>query len=494
MSDGIVSCAAVVVSAAVSCIVMLLYTSPELSWDEADYAKNAFYSWRNLWGRFDYDFHSHGPMMIYLARLGNELLRLPLSIEFRLRFFIVLVSSLGVGSLYWVFRRCFKASRWASLVGTALLEFSVIRVKETNIIGPHSLMLCCTVLLGGLGWQWYRRDRVCAIVGLGTVIGFGALSMTYIIPTTLCWMTAVTLAGGLWISWDRKQLKLSWSLFSVLVVAAAIVLVLWPPGILHLRIPAGFWRFLSYSHHATLVGQHIVEVTPHSAALYWLSTLDLPILVSSGVVIFLGLGRAYVSHRWSSKHTYLIVYVCFFLFTMLAAHLAGPRNLLQLIGVLCLATGALFDEAFGAPIRFAGMVAPAIIVVAALNLFWVSRNYTPSLSAAGYEAFLRENGTRLNDHATAFVAGVPILQFYTRQTGIPLAWNLHELPWTTNVDSAFLAGAKYVLAPAIYDYMPDGQPMRSVVAKKWKVVWSHKVDNVWELRLYQNPSEVAVSR
>ena len=58
----------------------------------------------------------------------------------------------------------------------------------------------------------------------------------------------------------------------------------------------------------------------------------------------------------------------------------------------------------------------------------------------------------------------------------------------TGADAALPADVKYVLLPEfVYDYMPAEQPMRRIVAKQWKVVWSFNAEHVWGLRLYENP-------
>jgi len=89
------------------------------------------------------------------------------------------------------------------------------------------------------------------------------------------------------------------------------------------------------------------------------------------------------------------------------------------------------------------------------------------------------------------VYGLPVLTFYANQSSISLAWDVRNIPWTTRTDAPLSAEVKYVLIPAfVYDFMPSEQPMRRVVAKHWKVVWSFKVDHVWELRLYENPQEL----
>ncbi|MCX6606142.1 MAG: glycosyltransferase family 39 protein [Acidobacteria bacterium] len=160
-------------------VIMLSGTSPELSWDEADYAANTARPWGVLWSTSDDGRHDHGPMGIYLAKLGQTVLSpgwAPL--EVRLPFFGTLVASLAVGSLYGTLRHLFGTSRGAALVGSSMLLFSAIRVKETNIIGPHHLMLACLLAIVALGYHWRDRPTLRAGVGLGAVMGFGALSMT----------------------------------------------------------------------------------------------------------------------------------------------------------------------------------------------------------------------------------------------------------------------------------------------------------------------------
>src|SRR5713101_2754975 len=75
-----------------SIVLMLSCTSPEFSWDEADYLASTANHWGFLWGGFDYVRHAHGPMAIYLAKLGQEVLPVRVgSLEGRLRFFEALV-------------------------------------------------------------------------------------------------------------------------------------------------------------------------------------------------------------------------------------------------------------------------------------------------------------------------------------------------------------------------------------------------------------------
>ena len=159
----------------------------------------------------------------------------------------------------------------------------------------------------------------------------------------------------------------------------------------------------------------------------------------------------------------------------MTAHIAGARNLLQFIGVLCLASGALFDEALGYKpllVRFSSTV---IMILAALNLVWFSQisSYTPFFGTDGYQAFLKENEVRLREKAKALVYGLPVLSFYSQHHGTPVAWEVSEIG-TTRADAPLAAELKYVLIPAFYNYMPAEQPMRRIIAEHWNVVWSFK--------------------
>jgi len=203
-SEYLVTLSIVTIITLASTLFMLSCTSPELSWDEAGYVAATSNQWGSVWGGWIYNRHQHGPMAIYLTKLGQEVLPAGAgSIEDRLRFFVAFVSSVGIGFSYWTLRYSFKTSRASALVGAGLLLFSVIRLEETNIIGPHHLMLVCTVAMVGLGYQWRDRPTVKAAIGLGAVIAFGAVSMSYVIPAVLCWAVAVSLAGAGWFAWDR---------------------------------------------------------------------------------------------------------------------------------------------------------------------------------------------------------------------------------------------------------------------------------------------------
>lgn len=187
-------CIAVILTLA-STALMLGFASPDFLCDEADYANAGLAnSWRVLWSTADYRRHGHGPMAIYLVKLGQQLLPAnALSLENRLRFFPALVGSIGIGLLYLILRHVFRTSRAAALVGSGMLLFSVIRLGETNVIGPHHLMLVCTLAIAGVGYHYKSSATLRAGVTMGFILGFGALAMTYVIPAALCWFLAVGL-------------------------------------------------------------------------------------------------------------------------------------------------------------------------------------------------------------------------------------------------------------------------------------------------------------
>ena len=471
--------------------LMLFFTSPELSWNEADYTVAVSNEWSSLWGGHKSDFHAHGPMMIYLAKLGEEVLPAGLGLETRFRFFDALIGSLAVGLLYFFLRHSFNTSRPAALAGSSLLLFSVIRLEETEIISMHHLMLACTIALAALGYHWHERPSLQAAIGLGAVIAFGALSTTYVIPAALCWAVAVGLAGKGWFAWDRMQFKISWwKIPAMVLVAALIVLLLWPPGVLSTTILRDFLFYLHYPG----------TTAPRWIAVYWLARLDLPILVFSTLIILVAVWKASRSGCLSSKHAYLAVFILFFLNTALTAHLAGARNLLQFIGVLCLATGALFDEALGYQPLVLPSSSAAAMILGAINLavLWQSPGYTPSFATDGYRAFVKENDVRLRERARAQVYGLPVLNFYSQHEGASVTSDVSELDGTAPLPT----DVKYVLMPTFFctgglpveHPMGLEHPLGRTVCEHWNVVWSFKGAHVWELRLYENPQFTAVNR
>jgi len=275
----------------------------------------------------------------------------------------------------------------------------------------------------------------------------------------------------------------------MLAIAGVIVVVLWPPGLLDNIIIREFWGYVQLSffpYNPSLVGDHIFEVAPRWAVLYWFSHLDLPIFITSASILVIAFWRALRRGQVSSKHVYLTTFLGFFLTVALTAPLAGARYLLQFIGVLCVATGALFDDALDHKPLLIRSASAAVVIAAGLNLLLLSR-YTPFPATDGYRVFLQENQERLRENTRALVYGLPILRLYAKEYDTSIAWYAIQADFTTSVDNPLPHDIKYVLIPAFYDYMPADQPMRRIVANQWKLIWSFKSKHAWELRLYENP-------
>jgi hypothetical protein len=475
-----------------STVLLLVCTSPEFSWDEASRLPYTSNSWSSIWSGYSL---SHGPMSVYLAKLGQDIL--PASIasnEVRSRFLIASVSSIGIGFLYWALRHSFKTSRLAAIVGCCLLMLSFIRLEETEIVEAHQLMLACTLAVAGLGYQWRESPTLRAAIWLGGVMGLGALAMTYVIPLAVCLAIAVCLAGKNWFAWDRAQLKIAWALPIAVATSIIVVIALWPPGVFRFLFLHDFMWYLRLKGFPTIVGDQVLPSAPRWAALYWLTNLELPLLMTSVLIIPAATWKAFKSGQLTSRHTYILVFLTFFLATALTAHMAGARNLLQFIGVLCLVIGALFDEALGYHKQLIRLCSTLVCLAAALNLAWLSvgSSYIPAFATDGYRVFVKENKDRLREKTGALVSGSTTLQYYAEENGIPIGWFGWQSsymrsfnPWE---DATLGQEVKYVLIPeCVWRYEPPEQTMRHEVAEHWRIVWEFRGDHVWALRLYERP-------
>lgn len=473
---------------AISVVLMLTCGSRELSWDEADYLSSVNFDWSRLMTGYHYARHFHGPLSIYLAKLGNDFLPIWAgSFENRLRFFETLAGSLGIGFLFTTLRHSFKASIPAALAASSLLLFSVIRLTDTNVIGPHPLMLACTIAVMGLGYQWREQANTRTAVILGAAFGIGALSMTYTIPLFICWLIAVSVAGHGWISW--RPLKVSRPLWVILATAVVVVAVLWPAGVFNLAFFRDFRRMVLFRPTATFVAHRIYQVTPRWAVAYWLAHLEAPLLIVSVALVAIAGWKGFKSRSLSPKHRYLGVYVLLLLAIAVISNISGARNLLLVMGALSITIGALLDEIIESK-RIAQLAAVVIVALAALNLARIATDPGDEafLGTDGYQAFLSENGSRLNEQAKLFVHGLPILNIYAEHTQTPINLELTDADWDAKPGSPWMpSGIKYILIPSIIpDYMPPGQAIRETV-RDWPVVWSHQSPHSWELRLYENP-------
>ncbi len=429
---------------------------------------------------------------MYLAKLGYLIFPAgAASIEFRVRFFDAAVASLLIGLMYLMLRRCFETSRAAAILGCGLLVFSVCRLDETDVIGPHSLFLGCTLAMLALGYKWREQPGWPAALALGAVLGYGGMAMTYVIPVALCWAVAVTVAGRGWFSWDGSNFRITQWIVPMALVAGSILLVCWPPSIIHHQLLRDFKFYLKYPYHPTIVNGKIYMVTPRWAVVWWMVNYDPPIAAVSATVLGIAAWKCWRQRRVEPRELYLGVWIAFLLATALTAHIAGYRNLLQLIGVLCFAAAALFDDVFPAAGRAA--VSALIVAIACLNLIRLqtSPNYIPYPATAGYREFVQQNQDRIAEHAKAIVYGIPILQLYAREENKRIAWDTEEAPWMVPGVPEAGSDVKYMLMPSLYDRFPPDHPMRSVVEAHWKKVWTYRMPKVWDLSLYENPGYIA---
>jgi hypothetical protein len=476
----------------VSTILMLRSSSAELSWDEADYANSSVNNgWKYLWSHSDYPRHRHGPLAIYLAKLGNDYLPVSVgSLEDRLRLPAAVFGSLAIGFTYWALRYTFRTSRSAAILASSLLLFSVIRLQETNIIGPHDPMLFFTLAVVTLGYRWLNTVNLWTAIVLGSVFGFAGLAMTYVIPLAVCWAISIIVARGTWVQFNWKEFKVSWFVFIMIAAAACVEIAFWPPSFMNQALRFDFTTYLHYGPHPTLVGNKIFERTPRIAFLYWLACLDAPILICSVATFSLCIWATVKGQSVTAKHLYLGTFLFALFAIALSAHIAGSRNLLQFIGVLCLVIGALFDECFKTRPTLLRWTAAAVIVSSVVNLAFLSldTHRTPYLATDGYKAFVEQNRNLLNQTASAIVYGGPDLQFYAKLSQVKMNWNIAEAPWTTRPDALLPANAKYALISELcYRYMPVDQPLRHLIDNDWKVIWSFKSARSWGLRLYERP-------
>ena len=224
------------------------------------------------------------------------------SVETRLRFLNALAGSLAVGGVYWIARRIFGTSHPAALLGSGLLLFSVIRLAETNVIGPHHLMLFCTIAVMGLGFHWRNTPTVKTGIALGIILGFGALSMAYVIPVTLCWILAMALAGQGWVVVNRAKIAFSWAVIFLFATAALLMLAVWPPSVLQQKFLRDFLWYVHASGIATLIDHRFVENAPRSAFLHWLTHLETPTLAISACVIIRCVSR--IADAFSTLSTF----------------------------------------------------------------------------------------------------------------------------------------------------------------------------------------------
>lgn len=493
-SERVTTASIIALLVCTSMALMLATAPPELSWDEADYALGIRTPWREMWSGDNFVRHNHGPTQLYLTKLGNQVLPGWISLETRVRLPLALVGSLAIALIYLGVRFAFGGSRTAGLVASGLLMFSVIRLEETNIFGPHTALLLCVLSLFVVGYLWRDGATPGRALGLGLILGVTASVTPFAVPVAVYWTLAMIATRGAWIRYDRQCLKFSWLFFAVIATAAVVLLLLWPPAVLR---QIELWDLKYLLHWAklgdpTLVGDRFFEKTPRTAALYWLAHLDLPLLVSGVLTVLGALVLLFQRRVPVSQALYFAIFLGFLFAGTVITSIAGARYLGQFIGILCLAVGVVFDRIMPARPWLRGFAAAAIVVFSIANLVshWSDPSRVPVLAYDGYRAFVRDNRTRLAEPVIAFADGPPQVEFYTSVAGAPMGWKLLQSPWTTREDASIPADAKYALISEIsYRYLPV---IRQMTDNNWKVVWSYKTPRNWGLRLYER--SIPVSR
>jgi len=475
----------------VSTALLLVGTSPELSWDEADYLRSIRVDWSRLWAVDAYPRHAHGPLAIYLAKLGDAWLSPLLSSrEIVVRFFPALVGSTAVGVCYAALRHGFRTSAPAAITGALLLALSGIRITETNVIGPHHLLLGCSLALTALAFAW--RDEPTSMRGLllGAVVGVGVATSPYIIPIVCCVGAGLLFIGNRWAYFDRGRPTMHSALFFTCLGIVLVASILWRPVFVDGVLLQDFNFYRTYGTHATLVRDQIYDGGPRWAVGYWLSVLELPLLIMLALGGTAAISRRRSPERQTPEARYLAVVAGALLAVLLIAHIAGARNLLQLVGVLALLAGVLTERALSGRTPRAMVAAIGIACGAFLHLAWrVGGSYTPYLATDGYNAFVASQDSLLSKPVNALVYGRPVLAHYAATSGRVPTWQVAELPWTTSVSYEVPDDVRFILAPSfVFEGMPEQHALRRQVVGTWQLRWRHDSERAWSLYLYERPT------
>lgn len=471
----------------------LALTSPELSYDEAAYAAGLSLPWRDLWATDTYTRHEHGAWMIYLAKLGQVFLPAGwLSIETRLRLPGVLLGSLAPVVVWLITHRLLHRSTLAAWVAASLLLGSVIRLSETNIIGPNPSMLLWTLAVVGVGLVWREKRTLATTVALGGLLALAGVTMTYVFPLTTALTTALALSSLPTLFKDRRAtLRTTVAVVGVGLVMGLGMTLLWPPSILQNSVWNSFvWFATTFRSRGqpTLLHGVVEERLGPSAYFDWLISLDLPLLLVGGLALGWTLWRATQRHYDNGVARYLLGFVLVLIGVAVSAHVAGSRNLLQVLGVVCVLVGLAFDPIVLGLTRHRRLIAPVIIGLSVVNLAYQTWLPTriPYLAVDGFATFVTSEGLRLAEPTPALVSGSPILRFYAAQAGQPIGWRITELPWSAEATTAQLSSSQYaLLTEFVYGFYPPSHPARRVIVETWDIVWEYKKPHTYGVRLYR---------
>jgi hypothetical protein len=460
-------------------------TSPELSWDEADYALTAPDTWRRISQSTP---HYHGPVIPYLVQAGRSLARVAGKgrVEDRLRFFFALAGGASIGVVYWGMREGIGLSRVAAWVAAWLLLASGIRLRETNLIGPHYPFLLCTVGVFFLGYRYRRKLSRWGSACLGVAFGGAGATMAYVFPLIVAW--AAAMLGSRWFVLGKRGLLLRWPVLVALGVGAVTISALWPASLWHFSIFTNLDFYMQYADrgHPTLVGETIYGKPPRMAYALWLWTKELPLLLLSVAAAGWGFWRRWSKREEAPGHRELAGYYWRFsavlLGTALVAHIAGPRNLLFVVAMLCIGVGVWADRWVGGSRARAAVLGAFVTLGTCAYLRYLEEEPKPALSVGSYREFLDQNAPLTQKQLAATIEGLPILEFYAKDRGKLLSWKAADLPAHPNASAPLAEGTSVILISEWnYRFLPENHPVRAELRRGWKEIWKGKGERQWPL-------------
>jgi hypothetical protein len=129
------------------------------------------------------------------------------------------------------------------------------------------------------------------------------------------------------------------------------------------------------------------EETPKVALLYWFAHLELPMLITSLIVLPLTAWSRLKHKLVTTKDRYLLCFTSVLFAVSVTSYVAGSRNLLLDLGALCLLLGAFFDDAFGSSPHLLRIYAAGVLIGSVTNLSALSfyqEDWVPFFATDGY--------------------------------------------------------------------------------------------------------------
>jgi 4-amino-4-deoxy-L-arabinose transferase-like glycosyltransferase len=302
-----------------------------IDWDEADYAYAATRGfWTNWWDQSrelnGVLRHWHAPLSIYLIRLSTSLFGIT---EWAVRLPGVLASAVACGLVILAVRDLAGGSRRsafaAGLAAGLLLATSPASIGMTQNATPHSLVELFLVLNLWCLTRYVREPTRAKAALFGLSLGGQFVSMEYGFIILGLSAIAVVLASP-----SRFRLPKRWSDFpgahdvlSCLGACAAVVLALWPAGLLKAGVFHNLMYYVEYARqgHPTLFrGQHY-QHPPKWAYLWWYWE-SFPVLLSAYLVALVLLG-VWIYRSRASTSIVVGLFVAGLLASVHGSHIMG---------------------------------------------------------------------------------------------------------------------------------------------------------------------------